>query len=108
MEERFLRLKEILCDEEVAKKLLVLSPEEVSRILQEQYQLSFSVEELNDIAKGIMDSVAEANGEELSESELAEVAGGARGSESYQFGRSVGRATPVVVALVTVAVICGW
>lgn len=108
MEERFVKLKELLTDEEQAKRLLNLSAEEAAKVLEEEYGIHFTVDELNDIMLGIQDSVKERENGELSANDLDQVAGGGRGSDSYNFGRSVGGAVPAMVVLVCVAIKFGW
>ncbi len=108
MEERFVKLQELLSAEETAKKLLTLSAEEASKVLSTEYGIEFSVEELNDIMRGIRDSIKEQENGELAEEDLELVSGGGKGSSSYNFGKSVGKAAPVAVALISVAVIVGW
>ena len=98
MEKRFEKLHELLTNEETARKLLVLSAEEASNVLMNEYGVNFTVEELNDIMMGIKDSIKE-TGEELSAEDLEKVSGGGKGSEEYEFGRSVGRAAPIIVAI---------
>lgn len=108
MNEKFTKLKELLTNEESAKKLLALSPEEATHVLSSEYGLSFTVDELNDIVLGIKDSVAEKEGGELSADDLDQVAGGGKGSDAYNFGRSVGGSMPAAVVLICVAVYFGW
>lgn len=108
MEERFIKLQELLTNEETAKKLLALSAEEASTALAAEYGITFTVEELNDIVRGIQDSVKEAQNVELSENDLDQVSGGGKGSESYNFGKSVGGAAPVVFAMICIGVAMGW
>ena len=108
MEERFIKLKELLSNEETAKKLLTLSAEDAAGVLAEEYGVNFTVEELNDIVLGIQDSIKEKNSSELSETDLDMVSGGGKGSESYNFGKSVGAATPVVFAMICIGVAMGW
>lgn len=99
MEERFIKLKELLSNEDTAKKLLLLDVEEASRVLSAEYGIDFSIEELNDIMRGIQDAIKEKEQEELSESDLEQVAGGGKGSDAYEFGKSAGRAAPIIIAL---------
>lgn len=108
MEKRFEKLQELLTNEETAKKLLVLTAEEASSVLAAEYGVDFTADELNDIMQGMKDAAKELADGELSVEDLDLVAGGGKGSEAYQFGRSAGRAAPIVVALVTVAVLTGW
>lgn len=107
MEEKYVKLAALLNNEDDARRLLTMTPEEASRVLKEEYNLDFSVDQLNDIMRGIHDSLVEMEGGELSENDLEQVAGGGKGSEDYEFGRSVGRATPIVIAL-GIAIACVW
>ena len=99
MEKRFEKLMELLSNEDTAKKLLALSAEEASTVLSAEYGVEISVDELNDIMLGIKDSAKELAGGELSVDDLDQVAGGGKGSDAYNFGRSAGRAAPIIVAL---------
>lgn len=108
MEERFVKLQELLTNEEVAKKLLPLSAEEASSVLASEYGINFTVEELTDIMLGIRDSINEGENGELSADDLDQVAGGGKGSSAYNFGKSVGSAVPAAVILITIAVVTGW
>lgn len=108
MEERFLKLQELLSNEETAKKLLALSAEEASCVLTSEYGIDFSVEELNDIVRGILDAAKEKENGELSVTDLENVSGGGKGSNSYNFGKSVGGAVPVVFAMVCIGIAFGW
>lgn len=103
MEERYERLRDLLSNETTAKELIPLPAEEASTLLCEKYGIRFSTEELISIMQGIRDSAG--NEDELSEADLDTVAGGGKGSESYEFGKSVGRATPAAVALVCAVII---
>ncbi len=108
MEQKYVKLQELLGNEEIAKRLIEMSPEDVSKVLAEEYDLEFTPEQLIDIANGIKDEIR-GESDELSDSDLAQVSGGRkRNEDDYQFGRSVGKGTPVVVALVCVAVFFGW
>lgn len=108
MEERFVKLKELLSNEEQAKKLLNLSAEEAVKVLEEEHGIHFTVDELNDIMLGIQDSIKERENGELTANDLDHVAGGGRGSEAYEFGKSVGGAVPAVVILGCIAIAFGW
>lgn len=108
MEERYLKLRELLTEEETSKKLLELSPEEAVQVLAVEYGLTFTADELRDIVLGIRDAAAERENGELSADDLDRVAGGGKGSEAYNFGKSVGGAMPAVVILVCTAVAFGW
>jgi len=108
MEERYVKLQGLLSSEETAKKLLALSAEEAVHVLAVEYGVDFSVEELNEIMRGIQDAVKEAENAELSVTDLDQVAGGGKGSDAYQFGKSAGKAAPIIIALGTVIVLTGW
>lgn len=108
MEKRFEKLNELLSNEETAKKLLGLTAEEASAVLTNDYNIDFTAEELNDVMLGILDSIKESSDCELTADDLDKVAGGGKGSEAYEFGKSAGKAAPVVVALVCVGIAFGW
>ena len=108
MEERFIKLQELLSNEETARSLLPLSAEEATNVLASEYGIDFTVEELNDIMLGIRDSIKERENGELSADDLDQVAGGGKGSSAYNFGKSVGGAVPAAVILISIAVMTGW
>lgn len=108
MENKYEKFKELLTTEATAMELLALSAEDASVVLEEKYDISFSVNELNEILLGMRAGIAEAEKEELSEVDLDQVAGG--GSSNYNYGKSVGRAVTavgIVVCVVGIAA-CGW
>ena len=91
MDQRFEALKKLFENAEVAQKLLSCTAEEAATILKEQYQLEFSVEELDDVAQGIRAALTENESNELSGEQLDEVVGGAKGSAAYNTGYSIGK-----------------
>lgn len=95
MEEKYQVLDNLFKDDDVAKKLLSLTPEEAVTFLQEQYHLTFSVEELNDVASGMKAALSD-NGDELTNDQLDEVAGGGKGSGAYNAGYYIGKTIKVV------------
>lgn len=107
MEERYLKLRELLTEEETSKKLLELSPEEAVQVLAVEYDLTFTADELKDIVLGVRDVAAERENGELSADDLDRVAGGGKGSAAYNFGKSVGGAMPAAVVLAC-CLIYGW
>ena len=94
MEPRFEALSNLFKDAEVAQKLMSCTSEEAAAILKEQYNLEFTVEELNDVAAGIKAALTESD--ELSSDQLDEVVGGAKGSGAYNAGYYIGKAVKVV------------
>lgn len=102
MEPKYSMLQELLNDEATCKKLFMLSPEECSDVLQKEYNLTFSVDELNDIMKGIKAALDDRANGELVEADLEMVSGG-RDSSAYGFGYSFGRFVPAAVVVCVAA-----
>ena len=94
METRFEALSNLFKDAEVAQKLMSCTSEEAVAVLKDQYQLEFTVEELNDVAAGIKAALAESD--ELSSDQLDEVVGGGKGSGAYNAGYYIGKTVKVV------------
>lgn len=95
MEERFITLSEIFKDSAMAQKLMACSPEEAACLLKEQYNLTFTVEELNDVAAGIRDALND-DSNELSDDQLEDITGGGKGSGAYNAGYYTGKVVKVV------------
>lgn len=106
METKYLKLQELLTNEETAKKLFVLSVEECSDVLQKEYNLDFSVEELTDFMNGIRAALKDRQNGELDETDLDMISGG-RDSSAYGYGYSFGRFVPAAVVVV-LAVAAVW
>lgn len=106
METKYVKLQELLSDEETCKRLFALSAEECSVTLKNEYGLDFSVDELNEIMRGIQAALKDRQNGELNESDLEMVAGG-RDSSAYGFGYSCGRFVPAAV-VVGLAVASVW
>ena len=106
MEPKYLKLQEMLKDEATCKKLFVLSADEASVVLQKEYGLEFSVEELTDIMNGIKAALNDRQNGELDEGDLEMVSGG-RDSSAYGYGYSFGRFVPAAV-VVGLAVATVW
>ena len=87
MDDKMMKLSELLSDEEYAKKLFAMSVEDAQKEL-ERVGLRFSTEELIALAQGIRASLNE-NGE-LNEGELENVAGG-RNQRTVEQGKEIGR-----------------
>lgn len=102
MDTRFESLITIFKDTEVAQRLLACSAEEAVTVLKEQYQLEFTVEELNDVAAGIQAALSNETSDELSDDKLEEVVGGAKGG-AYYTGYYIGKAIKVVGAGIGIA-----
>ena len=94
MEPRYDALAALIKDPELAQTLMACSPEEAVVLLKEQYQLSFSVEELIDVAAGIKAAFSESD--ELSCDQLEDVVGGGKGSGAYNAGYYIGKTVKVV------------
>ena len=106
METKYLQLQELLKDENTGKKLFMLSVEECSDVLQKEYGLIFSVDELTEFMKGIQAALRDRQNGELDESDLDMVSGG-RDSSAYGYGYSFGRFVPAAVVVV-LAVATVW
>ena len=96
MENKYEALRKLCQSPETASKLLSLSPDEAVNMLKTEYQLDFTVDELNDVASGINDALADDTADELSTDQLDEVAGGGRGSAAYNAGYYIGKTVKVV------------
>lgn len=105
MDAKFESLGKLFQTPEVATKLFACSPEEAVALLKEQYQLEFTIDELNDVALGIKAALQEASDDELTSEQLDEVAGGGKGSGAYNAGYYIGKTVKVVG---TVAGIAGF
>lgn len=99
MEQRVVKLTELFKDEQISKKLVSLSAEEASRYLKEEFNLDFSVDELNDIAAGMKQAMEKDSSDELTEESLEAVAGGLL--PAYTVGYYVGRAMRHVLSQIT-------
>lgn len=88
MDTRFEKLQKLLSDETVAKDVLSSSLEETQANLKAK-GLEFSLDELNDIVKGIVSASNES--EEIGESELENVSGGGYKKDCYNAGRTIGK-----------------
>ena len=106
MEEKYLKLEELLKDEATCKRLFVMNAEEVSAVLLKEYGLDFSVGELTDFMNGVKAALHDRENGELGEADLEMVAGG-RDSSSYGRGYSFGRFVPAAV-VVGLAVATVW
>ena len=109
MEEKYLVLGKIVNDQEAAKKLFSLSPEDAVVFLKEKYGLDFTAGELVDVAKGMQQAFSEDDSEELSEDALDQVAGGK--SNAYNWGYYTGKTVKVVgtvAGIVAAAISMGW
>lgn len=110
MEPRFEALVNLFKDEEIAKKLMSLSPEEAVEYLREQHHLEFSVEELKDVGEGMKKAFEDDSDDELSETALEFVAGG--GSTPYNVGYYIGKGVKVVGSVAGIVAagisIFGW
>lgn len=106
METKYLKLQELLKDEETAKRLFMLDVEECSAVLQKEYNLDFSIEELNEFMRGIQAALKDRQNGELDENDLEMVSGG-RDSSAYGYGYSFGRFVPAAVVVV-LAVAAVW
>ena len=96
MDERITRLEELLKDETTQTEIFSGSIEEVQKKLAGR-GLTFSIEELQSLAKGL--SEAGNNNEELNELELENVAGGASYEQDcYNWGKKIGSAFKSAVA----------
>lgn len=94
MEMKYESLKNLFKDAEVAKRLLSCSPEEVAAILKDEYQLEFTIDELNEVAEGIKMALQEESSDELSSEDLENVVGGAK-SGAYYAGYYIGKVVQV-------------
>jgi len=106
MEEKYLKLQEILKDETNCRRLFVLSAEEASEILKKEFDLDFSVAELTDFMNGIKAALSDRQNGELEETDLEMVSGG-RDSSAYGRGYSFGRFVPAAV-VVGLAIATVW
>jgi len=110
MDPKFEALVNLIKDEEAGQKLMSLSAEEAVSVLKTQYDLDFSVEELNDIASGMKCAMEEDSNGELSEANLESVAGGAN-STAYNVGYYVGKGVKIFGTGVAIAggiIAMGW
>ena len=94
MENKFEVLQKLFQDAESAKKLLSSSPEEVAAMLKEQHGLDFTIEELEEVARGIVAGLKEESDDELSSEDLENVVGGAK-SGAYYAGYYIGKVVQV-------------
>ena len=90
MDTRFETLSNLFKDESVAQKLLSCTAAEAVAILQEQYHLEFTVEELDDVAVGIKAALTDPSSDELSVDQLEDVVGGGK-SNAYYAGYYIGK-----------------
>lgn len=105
METKYLKLQELLKNEETAKRLFLLDVEVCSDVLLKEYNLDFSIEELNEFMRGIQAALKDRQNGELDENDLDMVSGG-RDNSAYGYGYSFGRFVPsaIVVGLAIAAV----
>jgi len=106
MEEKYLKLQEILKDEANCKRLFPLSADEAALTLKKDYNLDFSVDELTEFMNGVKAALKERQDGELEESDLEMVSGG-KGNSSYDYGYSFGRFVPAAV-VVGLAIASVW
>lgn len=104
MDQKYETLITIFKNTEEAQKLLALTPEEASCYLEDQYDLEFTVSELNDIAAGMKAALME-DSDELFEDALDQVVGGIT---AYQAGYYVGKAVIALGVGVGIAAVMGW
>lgn len=110
MDMRFEVLNNLFKDSEVAQKLLGCTAEEAVVILKDQYDLEFTVEELNDVAAGIKAALAAESSDELTSEQLDEVVGGGK-SGAYYAGYYIGKtviAGCVIVGGIAAVATLGW
>lgn len=110
MDMRFENLNNLFKDAEVAQKLLACTAEEAVVILKEQYDLEFTVDELNEVAAGIKAALTAEASDELTSEQLEEVVGGGK-SGAYYAGYYIGKtviAGCVIVGGVAAVVSLGW
>lgn len=103
MEQKFEKLSTIFQNSETTAKLFVLSPEEAVAYLKNEYNLDFTVDELNDVALGIKAAMQDGAGDELSSEQLEDVTGGGKGSGAYYAGYYIGKTAKVVGTAVGIA-----
>ena len=109
MEPRFEALKKLCENGETAKTLFALSPAEAAVVLKEKYNLEFSEEELTEVGAGIRAALEEDSGDELSEDQLVNVAGG--GNACYNAGYYIGKGVKVagtIVGIASFVITVGW
>ena len=103
MESKFEALSNLFKDVDVARKLMSLSAEDAASYLKEQYNLEFTIDELNDVAAGANKALEEADSDELTEDQLEDVAGGGKGSTAYKVGYYVGKGLQVAGTVAGIA-----
>lgn len=81
-------------DAEATQKLFACSAEEAVAILSQEYNLEFTVDELNEVAAGIKAGIANETGDELNADQLEDVVGGAK-SGAYYAGYYIGKVVGV-------------
>lgn len=81
-------------DPETIKKLLSCSAEEAAEVLSKEYNLEFTVDELNEVAAGIKAGLEKEDNDELSVDQLDVVVGGAK-SGAYYAGYYIGKVVGV-------------
>jgi len=106
MENKYLKLQEILKNEETCRRLFVLNAEECSNVLEKEYGLDFSKDELAEFMNGVKAALKDRENDELDEKDLEAVSGG-RDSSSYGYGYSFGRFVPAAV-VVGIAIATVW
>lgn len=104
METRYESLTNLFKDPAVAQRLLTYSPEEAVAVLQEEYHLEFTAEELVDVAEGIKTALNEAS-DELTDDQLEDVVGGGKGSTAYNAGYYIGKTVKVVGVVAGILVV---
>ncbi len=106
MEERYLKLQEILKDEATCRRLFVMDAKEAADVLKKEYDVEFTAEELADFMNGVKAAMNERGDGELGETDLEMVSGG-RNQGAYNSGYSFGKMVPAGV-LVGLAVAQVW
>ena len=111
MEPRYAALGNLFRNDETAAKLLSLSIEDAKAFLKDQYNLTFTEEELINVAEGMKKALSDDESGELCESDLEEVAGGGKGSGAYNAGYYIGKVVKAVgtgIKIVASAIANGW
>lgn len=106
MEEKYLKLQEILKDEATCKRLFAMNVETAADTLKKEFGLEFSVDELIDFMNGVKAALSDRENNELGEADLEMVSGG-RNQAAYDSGYSFGRFVPAAVVL-GIAVATVW
>lgn len=110
MNPRYEALANILKEEGTLEKLLNCTSEEAVVVLREEYQLDFTVEEMDEVAAGMKAAMEQGDSEELSLEDLENVAGGGN-STAYYAGYYIGKAViafGIGVGTAAAIVSLGW